>query len=403
MIEAGTDLKNRLLKTEIDAESLCEVLLSHYNRSSGDADELRFGDQENPSIIIHWNMQGTIKNIMVARELSEDEVADIETAIQVVLEPSEKQYRRFPIFSNRPISGAIGFEDWFQIIPAPSSAPQPTRGWGDYVAVLEVCVEGSSLPMLVGRRAFQQARIIELLLAGLTVGGFRLQSQISQSLWVIDFADQSCPKHLQRGYAADDVAGTIPEFTDIGALGDIELVDVNGYYDGRSQGASDNTILPSTFPNLAIKFRSLDTKQQRKFLRSAYWLKHMNDVWSMSKSAAYIAAVSAIEALFPSETDKSIPCTACGLTKREGPTQKFANFVETMVRDSVPRKQRLEFYGRRSRLVHGQLIAKNDDFDLQSIDPVRMREDGEQRWMTTITRIVLHNWLVDQNIPSTSK
>ena len=91
------------------------------------------------------------------------------------------------------------------------------------------------------------------------------------------------------------------------------------------------------------------------------------------------------------------------INEKGGPTQKFANFVETMVRDSVPRKQRLEFYGRRSRLVHGQLIAKNDDFDLQSIDPVRMREDGEQRWMTTITRIVLHNWLVDQNIPSTSK
>lgn len=310
------------------------------------------------------------------------------------LKPSEAQYRRFPLFSHRPIQGAIGFDGWFQIVPAPADAPQPSNGWGDYVGVLEVKVDGSPLPMIVGKRAYRQARIIELLLAALTTGGFHLSSGSSRSFWVLDPSDEWRPKHMQQGYSFDGIAGTISEFSDISPLESIELVETNTYYANRSQGASDASILPETFPFLIQKFNSLSPDGQDKTLRAAYWIKHSEEVWPLSRSAAFIALVSAIECLLPSDLEIAPPCSNCGRTTSAGPTQRFADFVDSLVKDAVPRKQRLEFYNRRSRMVHGNRIARNDDFDLASVDPLRLSEDGEHRWLSAICelRFTIGTW-----------
>lgn len=394
MIVAGTVLKKRLLRPGIGREVFCEVLLNHYHSSNGSAEELNFGEQNSPSITIKWSSKGEVKSVIAAKDLDNDDIIKLEEAFAEALMPAETLYRRFPLFSHRPVSGAIGFEGWFQIVPAPATALQPTSGWGDYVSVLEVCVQGSSLPMLVGQRAYRQAREIELLLSATTAAGFRLPTRISESIWVLDPDDQWKPRHLQRGYSHSDVAGTVPNFSDISNLEDIELVAINGYFDGRSQGSSDNAILPETFPILAIKFNALNKKDKDRFLRAAHWIMHIDEVWRISRSAAYIAAVSAIESLLPPPPIAEAPCPSCGNKKTEGLTQRFAEFVDTMVGGAIPRKQRLEFYQRRSRLVHGQSIARNDDLDLTSTDPMRLREDGDQRWLTAITRIVLHNWLI---------
>jgi Apea-like HEPN len=379
MIAAGTDLKSRLLKPEIDREVFCEVLLNHYQCSNGSAAELSFGNQDSPSITVKWSSKGEVKSV----------IAD-------ALRATETQYRRFPLFSHRPVSGAIGFEGWFQIVPAPATAPQPTSGWGDYVSVLEVCVQGSTLPILVGQRAYRQAREIELLLSALTVAGFRMPTRNSEPVWVRDPADQWNLKHLQRAYSHADVSGAIPNFSDISAMENIELGSLNGYFDGRSQGASDNAILPGSFPILAFKFNALSKKEKSRFLRAAHWIMHADEVWRISRSAAYVAAVSAIESLLPPPPTVEAPCSLCGNKKNEGLTQRFAKFVDSMAGGEIPRKQRLEFYQRRSRLVHGQLIARSDDFDHLSTDPMRLRENSDQKRLMAISRIVLHNWLIEK-------
>lgn len=393
MIKAQTDVTRRLLKTGIDVDSLCEVLQNHFLRSSGSSESLGYGDQDSPTILIHWTQTGAIKKIVTGKDIDAATFAKIESEIDDALRATDIQYRRFPIFSNRPVKGAIGFEDWFQIIPAPDSVPQPTAGWGDYVAVLEVAVEGSSLSMLVGNRAFTEAKSVELLLSGLTLGGFRLQSQFSQSVWVLDPEMQGKPRHLQRGFSSQEMHGTVPSFADIGGMSDIELVSVHGYFDGRSQGSSEHAILPETFPGLALKFRTLSKKRKDMFLRAARWAKHMDDVSTLSRSAAYVAAISAIEALLPSTNGPATPCAACGRTKVDGLTQQFANFVDSMVGGAVPYKLRLALYNRRSRIVHGQLIA-SDDVSLHHVNPTSLSEMSEQRWLNASTRIVLHNWLV---------
>lgn len=394
VIAAGTVLNNRLLKPEIDREVFCEVLLNHYHSSTGSAEELNFGDQNSPSITLRWSSKGEVKSVIAAKDLADDDIVKLEEAFAEALRPLETEYRRFPLFSYRPVSGAIGFEGWFQIVPAPATAPQPTSGWGDYVSVLEVCVQGSSLPMLVNQRAYRQAREIELLFSATTLAGFRLPIRNSESIWVLDPDNQWNPRYLQRGYSSTDVAGAVANFSDISNVEHIELVPVNGYFDGRSQGSSDNAILPETFPVLAMKFYGLNKKDKSRFLRASHWVMHIDEVWRISRSAAYIAAVSAIESLLPSPPKSEAACPSCGHKKTEGLTQRFAEFVDTMVGGAIPRKQRLDFYQRRSRLVHGQSIAKNDDLDLTSTDPLRLREDGDQRWLTAITRIVLHNWLI---------
>lgn len=378
----------------MDRESFCEVLLNHYHSSNGSIEELNFGDQNFPSITIKWSSKGEVKSVVAAKDLDDDDIFKLEVALAEALKPTETQYRRFPLFSHLPVSGAIGIEGWFQIVRAPTTAPQPTSGWGDYVSVLEVCVQGSSLPMLVNQRAYRQAREIELLLSAITVAGFRMPTRNSESVWIFDPSDECKAKHLQQGYSHADVSGTIPNFSDISSMDDIELIPINGYFDGRSQGSSDNATLPQTFPILALKFDALNKRDKGRFLRAAHWVMHIDEVWRISRSAAYIAAVSAIESLLPPPPKAEAPCPSCGIEKTEGLTQRFAEFVNVMVGGAIPRKQRLEFYRRRSRLVHGQSIAKNDDLDLTSTDPTRLREDGDQRWLTAITRIVLHNWLI---------
>jgi hypothetical protein len=396
VVAAGTVLNNRLLKPEIDREVFCEVLLNHYHRSNGSAEQLNFGDQDSPSITIKWSSKGEIKSVTAAKDLADVDIVKLEEALAEALRPAGIEYCRFPLSSYRPVSGAIGFEDWFQIVPAPETAPQPTRGWGDYVSVLEVCVQGSSLPMLVGKRAYRQAREIELLLSATTVAGFRLPIRYSESVWVIDPENHWKPRHLPRGYTNTDVTGTVANFSDISKLEDIELVPINGYFDGQSQGSTDNAILPETSPVLALKFNALNKKDKSRFLRAAHWVRHIDRVWTISRSAAFIAAVSAIESLLPPPPKSEAPCPSCGSNKTAGLTQRFAEFVDSMVGGAIPRKQRLEFYQRRSRLVHGQLVARNDDLDLTSTDPLLLRENGDQIWLTAITRIVLHNWLIEK-------
>lgn len=190
--------------------------------------------------------------------------------------------------------------------------------------------------------------------------------------------------------------GVVPRFTDIASLLNIDLVDTSDYYNGVVQGGSESIVLPNSFPQLALKFRALDKSKTTQFLRAAYWAAHMNAVWGMSRSAAYVAAVSAIEALMPAGLQSDTVCESCGTPQRPGITQRFAEFVDEMVRDAVPRKQRLQFYSRRSRMVHGQRISRMDEIDFDDNDPTRFGEDGEHRWLASLTRIVLNNWLASQ-------
>ena len=135
MIAFGTDLKRRLLRPGIDREILCEVLQNSYQTTYGSVEDLRFGDQQKPSITLKWTPKGDIGAIFAAKDLDDEEISKIEAALLEAIKPTAIQYHRFPLFSHRPVGGAIGFDSWFQIVPASPEVPQPMGGWGNYVSI----------------------------------------------------------------------------------------------------------------------------------------------------------------------------------------------------------------------------------------------------------------------------
>src|SRR5262249_458055 len=139
---------------------------------------------------------------------------------------------------------------------------------------------------------------------------------------------------------------------------------------------------------------NLSRDHRDQFLRASYWFQHAQEVFPLSRSAAFVALVSAVEALM-SELQGAGRCDACGHSIGPGPTRRFADFVEMYLpRSRVPEPERKRFYSLRSALSHGGKLLR-DDHMLWQFEPKRLGEQTDMRSTWRIVHLVLHNWLLD--------
>lgn len=393
--ETSGNLLHLLFKDDYDPVEFATVLTSYFGRSSGTAEETSFGDQDSPSLRARWNKKGALLSLDPGPLFDLADVPRLQVRLAAALETKTKVARRFVVMTRRRVEGAIGFPDWFVMTPAPQHAPRPAFGFGGgNPAIMEVLVTATADSSVMMSRANQAMNELELVLAAFLKDQIERPPIDGRFHWVLDNAELGKPVHAQAHYALDGFVNQAADLSDIKPFPSIRHIDPNDYY-ASGLSAGNSLELPETLPTLLTIFRSLDENARKTFLRAAYWSKAIPKLWAVSQSAAYAASVRAIETLMP-VAPAGMPCDSCGNPPSQKTRQTFADFVDGLTAGQIPRKQRLDLYDRRSRLVHGGAILLRDE-DVFCSSPSYLRESTDQYFLTDLVYIVLHNWMLAQH------
>ncbi len=241
------------------------------------------------------------------------------------------------------------------------------------------------------------ARELGLVLSSLL--DFRVRSLGNyEKHWCLDVSDGQIrlpSKFLQEGYAWDGPQPSDDDFADASPFTPITLVEIDQYFARRGISLDSKLELPADLPQQLDRFFGLTMADREKFLRASYWFQHAGKVFPLSKSASFIALVSAVEVLMP-ELSAGEACPQCKQMIGTGPTRRFVEFVEATIPNSgLSNQERRRFYRVRSALAHGgKLLAV--DHNNWGFTPKQIGEDYDARTMWKLVQIVLHNWLAQR-------
>lgn len=388
-------LKELLLLPHYDVDDFMSVIQHFYSASQGSREETRMGEQDNSALIVKWGKKGAIAAIEKGPAFQESDLPAIEAALVSALGSDRAEIRRFIVMTRRPVLGAIGFKDWFQLIPAPDAAPRPAfPATGGNPAVLEVMIRASDNMSIDTRRAHRAVSEIEALFAAITKEGVARVTSGGRPQWAFLPDSTTQPMNVQPGYHLSNFEHRADNFTCIKMLADVDLDVADAYYRSGID-PSIGLCLPETFPALALCFRNLPTNLKRRFRRAGYWMKVASETMHISKSVAYAATVRAIETVMPLIVPGE-PCGSCGIRPGTQTRQAFAQFVDRLTGQSIEQNKRLAFYDRRSRLVHGDVIFTWDE-EQMSEQSIVLDEMSDTYAILDIAQTVLHNWLCERS------
>jgi hypothetical protein len=123
------------------------------------------------------------------------------------------------------------------------------------------------------------------------------------------------------------------------------------YYSDAFTTENYEFALPDTIDEYLDRVFALSSEAATQFAIASTWFSHIPSLWMESSSSAFIAAVSAIEALLKKESET---CRECGQPKFSL-TRKFKAFIEAHVPNikmRFPEELNL-IYKVRSDLAHG--------------------------------------------------
>jgi hypothetical protein len=144
--------------------------------------------------------------------------------------------------------------------------------------------------------------------------------------------------------------------------------------------------LPSNFSIGLDSFYALGLTEREAWLRACHWLQHASiAVWD-SKSAAFLALVTAVEALMP--------------RRDRGKRREFELFLDRFAPGRGLQRDRSQFYRIRSELAHGENLRYEDNEHAQvSITPRISEGLREFEAMRSVAKSVIVNWLEDAARP----
>lgn len=382
-----------------------QLLIQHFGSASHPVDrEVWIGRGGNsPALKLIYNRDGLLVQAQPFEGLCDAEVADIRSKVRAhLLASGPPKVRRRVLFSAVPTVGWFRYRDVFQLLPVPPEAPRPGFMLADHPLYLEFKFASSSEFMISQQRQERIGRELELVCSALLA--FRVWSigpQIRHH-WTIEPDDDvanASSKFLQETYMWPGMSPEGDCFTETSSLPPLSAVEPHEYYARLGIYPDQVLDIPSDFTDLFDIFAALPKREREQFLRAAYWFQHATDVFAISQSAAFIALVSAVEALSSSQSNGE-RCPACGKGIGPGPTKQFADFVEAhLTNSSIAEADRKRFYNQRSALSHGGRLLHNDR-SLWGFTPKTLAEGSEIRALWAIVHTVLRNWLAHQTTAS---
>jgi len=400
MVE-GDDVFDILRCREIDQAEFEQLVGSFYGHGHhAEANEIRHGrSHRSCALRALYDGDGRLIKVLIGPDANADDIEQLRSKIESeLLAPGTPRVRRQVLFAAAPTVGHFRYKDVFQIGPVPPGAPRLPYILGHHPFLLECQVKTSTDFMITGLRQQRIGRELGLVLSSLLDLRVWSLGPESRHHWCIDLANGAPvlpSKFLQEGYTWE---GAVPEdaaFSPTDGIPPIELVEPYQYYAMRGISVDRKLDLPTDFSQQLDRFFALGGTDREKFLRASYWFQHAGLVFTYSKSASFVALVSAIEALMP-PANAGTQCPECKQSIGPGPTSQFIAFVEALIPGSgISKSERRRFYRLRSALTHGgKLLAS--DHGMWGFTPTQLGEGYDARAMWQIVQYVVYNWLANQ-------
>lgn len=202
-------------------------------------------------------------------------------------------------------------------------------------------------------------------------------------------------EYLQEGYVCSGFVDEADEFESTDGVRQLTQVEANDYFSRWAISGDSRFELPKNLSALINGFYTLPTALGEQFRRACMWFEIAGKFYTTSRSAAFAALISAVEALMSPENGGP-PCEACGRPNGKSITQRFVNFLDQMAPSAGEvEKVRKKLYRVRSMLLHGGQFLPSDYLGM-SPGAGLADEFGNMDHAQRLVRLVLANWLALQ-------
>lgn len=395
------------------------VLLGHFGQAqsiSGLA--VRYQKQgDAPYLEVKHTRRGGISNMVASANFPMTELTEIIHAIDEALVDGQRSaFGQSAAFSSKgPVDGYFRYRDKFQMLPTPPSAPKTPFLAGKHPFLLQYSYVSSSHPLVDARRRQRLGTIYLRLLNLFIYGSISLPSLSPLFTWVIENTESPekvVSAYRQQGYLYPGFNGKAQGFSELNGIPPLCCV-LEPEYDYQAS-RSNALLVSSTLTESLDRAFSLCRKDFDAFYMAVSWFSQADALWHVSRSASYIALVTAMERLMPKAekcpacqqtlTDRIETCSACGQPQYSiGKT--FRRFLDHYVPGiEGMASERKVLYAVRSHLAHGLNLFGSDLEPWNFLFDTKAREEDQlHRNLAGIVRTALCNWLREKSAVSIAR
>lgn len=402
MAQINGNLLPQLLPVGVNQAEFENLVRIHFGRATGSPGEnsvfLSFSDNKTIggkvstyALKLKYSKKGTLHAIEPGPALTTEILKVLVKRIKDELVTDSGIFIGAAImFSALPVQGYWRYRDVFQLLPAPSAAPQAGHMLGTHPFVLEFAVKNSPDWIIRQQRAHQKKRELGLLLNAFLEGHVNISGS-SKNHWVL--IEDLPPRRLktvnaQEGYNLSGFKHEKEKFSEMADIPSLSAVEMSDFYSRRGLGVSDWKMhRPQNLDALFDKYSAFPVPVQKRFLTACFWFNYALQASQDSRSASYIALVQSIEALLPENVNSN--CVKCGQPQYKC-TERFNDFLKTFApyKDGIARGRK-ELYGLRSDLSHGKRLLA-EDIGLHWA----WKEQHVWEEMRQTARIAFANWIL---------
>jgi hypothetical protein len=393
-------LLDLLRDKRINVREFEQIVLSHFSRAMHVAPNAVVypNDASDFALKITYDKHDNIQSITGGPALKDDDIATLIRRLESDVIPSAgTKVGAVVLFANRPVNGFFKYADVFQILPLPPDAPRPKYPvGGGYPFLLEFTFSSSADVWLSVSRRMVVGRELELFVCGIVSNS--IHDLTSQHHWVMTSEPDVQPMtvgYCQEAYAVPGLKRERDAYSDLDGIARISQLPPSEFFGRRGVPVGQDLDVPSNLEELYRTFSNLPEADRQRFLASCFWYQHASRVIHFSRSAYFTALISAVEALVPRPTGQP-QCPSCKRTTGPGPTQQFADFLETFAPGPGEMKRlRKDLYSIRSRLSHDGALLRSDTRRWSPrFSPSVGRESDDLSNASSIVRVTLVNWLL---------
>ena len=360
------------------------------------------GHADQYSVKVRFGRLGIV-DILAGPNLTSPEIESIGDQIaSELLTSSGTRIASVIPFAHLPVDGWYRHGNLLQILPAPKSAPRPISLMADHPFLLQFSFPTSSNWAVRNIRKATRGGEISLLLSGLLAGTVRRPVDSGRHHWTFvsrGSGQTLAAEYLQEGYVCPGFFDESDEWEPTEGMPQLPEVEAHDYYSRWAIDGESRFEIPRNLPELITGFYKLPAKLRDQFLRACFWFDLAGRFYVDSRSTAFAALVSSVEALMPPVSDGSA-CTACGKHVGKSISQQFVDFLDEMAPSAGEiEKARRKLYAVRSALLHGGRLLPSDYLGF-SPGPGLADEFENMEQAQHLVRLVLATWLGRQVGPA---
>ena len=379
----------------VNNAKLLFVLLNFFKRANWISPAVqRYGTDENDSYVdVSYRGDGTIE--WLKSPLHEDTLKTLSDYVGEVLVASQRVVVGQALCCSRhlEVRGLYRYGDVFQILPIPPEAAHAPVVAADHPFVLQFRYRRSTDGAINSRRRQEKTAMLTRSLNVICRPTLVPYSRYTRFFWSAFVSGELAPRWLQEGYGYSGFVPEIDDFSEMLDLPRIKLYPSAEYYSDTFMSDNYELALPDLADRYFDKVFGLDAEEFRRFAIASTWFSQSSALWAESSSSAFVAIVSAVEALLDKGGEV---CKECN-QPRHRVTMRFKAFLEQHVpnvRERFP-KELDQIYGVRSDLAHGgRLLLADLEYWNFFGAWLQQQQETIQRNAHDIVATALRNWIL---------